>query len=275
MRYFFTLSTLFALGAATVSAQQTQSTAARPTTARSTVQPVSAARPAPPGTPHYDVVLEVPELSVDSIVLKVDTLIARVALHAKVADLVRVSAGVDVRIDKVELRVEGVLAEVYLYVDLDNIGKIVDRVVTTLEANPQIVTDLLATVDSTVKTVGGVANQALRPGGPVSQTLDVVGRTVNNLTRPDGLLSQTVNTLGNTLLRTVDTTGHIVEHTIDGAGKVLGNNPIGLVTSLPVVRETANTAGGMLKTVRDSSGKLIEFVTSTTGQITSARVLPR
>jgi hypothetical protein len=273
--------TLLALSvAAAATAQQRDTTRA----VRNTLQQTGA-RPAPPasrnvatrtpptGTPHYDVVLEVPDLHVDSIVLKVDSLTARVSLNAKVADLVRLSAGADVRIDKVELRVEGVLAEVYLYVDLDNVAKVVDRVVTTLENNPEIVTGLLATVDQTVNTVGDVANQALRPGGPVTRTLDAVGQTVNNLTRPDGLLSQTVNTLGQTLLRTVDTTGRLVEHTIDTAGKVVGTRGLGSITSLPLVRETTNTAGQAVKVVRDTSGKLIEYVAGTAGQITGARII--
>lgn len=252
----------------TVSAQQRD-------TARARNVSLTSARPAPPGTPHYDVVLEIPDLHVDSVILKVDTLTAHVSLNARVADLVRLSAGADVRIDKVELRIEGVQAEAYLYVDLDNVAKIVDRVVATLENNPEIVTDLLATVDSTVNTVGGVANQALRPGGPVTRTLDAVGQTVSNLTRPDGLLSQTVNTLGQTLLRTVDTTGRLVEHTIDTTGRVLGTRALGSVTGLPLVREATNTSGQLVKVVRDSTGKLIEFVTNTAGQVTGARIIPR
>jgi hypothetical protein len=39
---------------------------------------------------------------------------------------------------------------VYLYADLDNVARIVDRVVTTLDRNPKILTQVLAAVDTTV-----------------------------------------------------------------------------------------------------------------------------
>ncbi|MGH7464987.1 MAG: hypothetical protein ACREK1_07415, partial [Longimicrobiales bacterium] len=74
------------------------------------------------GTPHYDVVLEVPELSVEEIELTVAGLRAQLALDALAANLVSVSAGAVVGIDRVELGIYGVLAEAYLYVDLDNVG---------------------------------------------------------------------------------------------------------------------------------------------------------
>ena len=95
------------------------------------------------GTPNRDVVLEVPHLSVDSIRLAVDSLRAKVALDARVANLVRVSAGADVRIDSVVLEIDGVLAEAYLYVDLDNVARIVNRVFATLGRNPELLNGLL------------------------------------------------------------------------------------------------------------------------------------
>jgi len=67
---------------------------------------------------------------------------------------------------------------------------------------PQIIERLLSTVDSTVGTVGGVANNALQPGGVVSQTVGTVGQVANTALQPGGLLSQTVNTLGQTVQRT-------------------------------------------------------------------------
>lgn len=121
------------------------------------------------GTPHYDVVLEVPELSVDSLGLTVAGLQAHLSLNANAASLVSLTAGADVSIDRVELQIMGVLAQAYLYIDLDNVTRIVDRVLATLERNPQLFTQLLSTVDNTVNTVGGVANTALQPGGVVGQ----------------------------------------------------------------------------------------------------------
>lgn len=101
-------------------------------------------------TSNRDVILEVPELSVDSIGLTVSDVKAHVSLDANAMNLVQITAGVDVGIKKVQLGIVGVYAELYLYADLDNVARIVDRVVTTLDRNPKILTQVLAAVDTTV-----------------------------------------------------------------------------------------------------------------------------
>ena len=106
-------------------------------------------------TPNRDVILEIPELSVDSIGLTVADVRAHVALDANAMNLVQVTAGVDVGIKKVQLGIVGVMAEAYLYVDLDNVAKIVNRVVQTLDRNPQILIQVLKTVDTAVTSITG------------------------------------------------------------------------------------------------------------------------
>src|SRR5437764_464255 len=106
-------------------------------------------------TPNRDVILEVPELSVDSIGLTVSNVRAHVALDANAMNLVQITAGVDVGIKQVQLGIVGVLAEAYLYVDLDNVAKIVNRVVQTLDRNPQILIQVLKTVDTAVNSITG------------------------------------------------------------------------------------------------------------------------
>src|ERR1051325_5287305 len=125
--------------------------------ARAQVTPASPATPTnrlqstmQPGlTPNRDVILEVPELSVDSIGLTVENVRAKVSLNANAMNLVQLNAGVDVGIKKVQLGIVGVYGEVYLYADLDNVARIVDRVVATLDRNPKILTQVLAAVDTT------------------------------------------------------------------------------------------------------------------------------
>jgi hypothetical protein len=106
-------------------------------------------------TPNRDVILEIPELSVDSIGLTVSDVRAHVALDANAMNLVQLTAGVDVGIKKVQLGIVGVMAEAYLYVDLDNVAKIVNRVVQTLDRNPQILIQVLKTVDTAVTSITG------------------------------------------------------------------------------------------------------------------------
>jgi hypothetical protein len=93
---------------------------------------------------------------VDSIVLRVHNVRAHVSLDANAMNFVQLTAGVDVGIKKVQLGIVGVFAEAYLYVDLDNVAKIVNRVVQTLDRNPQILTQVLKTVDTAVTSVTGV-----------------------------------------------------------------------------------------------------------------------
>ena len=127
---------------------QRDTTTRRPTGQRYSAQQTSL-------TPNRDVILEVPELSVDSIGLTVSNVRAHISLDANAMNFVQLTAGVDVGIKQVQLGISGVYAEAYLYVDLDNVAKIVDRVVTTLDRNPQILTRLLAAVDTTVNAATG------------------------------------------------------------------------------------------------------------------------
>jgi hypothetical protein len=114
-------------------------------------------------TPNRDVILEVPELSVDSIGLTVQDVRAHVSLDANAMNFVQITAGVDVGIKKVQLSISGVLAEAYLYVDLDNVARVVDRVVLTLDRNPKILTQVLQAVDTTVNAATAPLNKTSTP----------------------------------------------------------------------------------------------------------------
>jgi len=234
--------------------------------------------PRPAGGPQgiqreYDVVVDVPNLCVQRIRLQVQNLDARLALNASVANLVRIRAGADVHIGEVDLGINGVRAQALLLVDLDNVVYVVDRALTFIDENPQVLTQLVGTVQNTLGTVGGVANQALRPGGVVDQTVGTVGQTLNNVTAPGGVLSQTVNSLGQTVQRTVDATGNIVQQTLDTTGRVVNTQTVGRLLDLPVLRETTNAAGQTVRQVRDQGGAVIEYILDSGGRVVRSRVL--
>ena len=219
-------------------------------------QPVqSQYRPTDPiGGDQPDVLLDIPNLSVDEITLEVANLKAHVALDARVANLVKLTAGVDASIERVNLTIKGVQATALLIVRLDNVRAIIDKTLTTLDNNPQMVDRLLQSVDNTVETVGSVANTALQPGG---------------------VISQTVNSLGQTVTRTVDATGNILEKTLDNTGKVLNSSNVGRLLDLPVIKETTNAAGQIVKQVRDTTGATLEYTLDSTGKVVNSRVLNR
>ena len=54
-------------------------------------------------------------------------------------DLVKLNVGVDVHLGKVRLDIKGVEAQALVKVRLDHVAAIVDRVLTTLDRNPELV----------------------------------------------------------------------------------------------------------------------------------------
>jgi hypothetical protein len=85
-----------------------------------------------------DVLLDVPVVKVDRIHLKVEELDAHLALNAKVLDLVTLDVGVNVHLGKLEIEIEGVEAQALVKVRLDHVAAIVDRTLTTIDRNPEL-----------------------------------------------------------------------------------------------------------------------------------------
>ena len=121
------------------------------------------AKAAPPGEP--DVLLDVPHLHVDEIDLKLDELDARVALRANVLDLLRLDVGIDAELRGVELDIKGVDAQALLKVRLENLTAMVDRVMETIERNPELLLGLTERLGATVGEVSGSAARALTGNG--------------------------------------------------------------------------------------------------------------
>jgi len=108
-------------------------------------------------TDEPDVVVDIPNVKVDEIHFELDDLEARVSLHAEVLDLVKLSVGVHVELGKVELDIKGVEAQALLRARLDHVTAIVDRVLTTLDRNPEV----LKSIGRTLEPVGEGAGKAV------------------------------------------------------------------------------------------------------------------
>jgi hypothetical protein len=222
-------------------------------------QPPAGTTPVSGGTqrsqefPEYDVVLDVPNLCVNRIFLKVDSVTATINLSARVANLVRVNAGAEVLIGKVDLTIEGVRAQALLLVDLDDVYYIVDNTLTFIDNHPEVVQQLGSTLQTTVGAVGGL-----------------VGGVVRGL-----LLGTTRLASGETVQRLVDeVTGNLVDRTLSTAGRVVAERVTGSVLNLPVLRETTNTAGQVIRQVRDQAGAVIEYTLDrATNRLAGIRVL--
>jgi hypothetical protein len=124
-----------------------------------------------------DVLLDVPELRVDEISLEVEDLHARVALRADVLSLLRLHVGVEADLGRVQLTIKGVEAQALLKVRLDNVARIIDRVLTTIDNNPEIVEGLIEQVGEAAEEVGAGTGQALGELAPgAGSAVDEAGK---------------------------------------------------------------------------------------------------
>jgi pyruvate/2-oxoglutarate dehydrogenase complex dihydrolipoamide acyltransferase (E2) component len=108
-----------------------------------------------------DVLLDVPVVKLDKLHFELENLDAHVALNAYVLDLVKLKVGVDVHLGRVCLDIEGVEAQALVKVRLDHVAAIVDRVMTTLDRNPE----LLESLGEAVEDVGAGAGDMLGESG--------------------------------------------------------------------------------------------------------------
>jgi len=112
-------------------------------------------------TGQADVFLDVPELKVDEISLKVEGLRAKVSLQAEVLQLLKLNVGVDACLDCVDLTIRGVGAQAQLQVRLDNVVKAIERVLETIDNHPDILTNVTSGAGQAVADVGGGAKEAV------------------------------------------------------------------------------------------------------------------
>jgi hypothetical protein len=115
-----------------------------------------------------DVLVDVPVVKVDELEVEVGDLHAQVAVLAEVRDIVQLSVGADARLGKVELKIEGVEAQALLKARLNNVTAILERVLTTLDRNPE----LLESVGQAVEEVGGGTRRLL---GETGEAVEDVG----------------------------------------------------------------------------------------------------
>ncbi len=124
-------------------------------------------------TDEPDVIVDVPVVKVDEIHFELDDLMARVSLHAEVLDLVKLSVGVHVELGKVELNIKGVEAQALMRARLDHVTAIIDRVLTTLDRNPDVLKEIAKSLkpvtEGAGKAVGEVGEGANKAVGQIGE----------------------------------------------------------------------------------------------------------
>jgi len=151
-----------------------------------------------PARQDVDVLLDVQELEVARIGLKVRGLKAHVSVVAELAKLVSLQVGVDARLDEVELEIEGVRAKVLLKVRLDNVRAILEKALDTVAEHPEILRALTRALD---ELLTGTLGNALGAIENVLGDLEV-GGTVDELLK--GRLEEVRDTLQEVLSQVGD-----------------------------------------------------------------------
>jgi hypothetical protein len=178
-----------------------------------------------------DVLLDVPELRIDSIHFELDDLDAHVALKANVLNLVKLNVGVDVHLSRVKLDIKGVEAELVLKARLDHVAAIVDRLMTTLDRNPKLIEGL----SKAVSQIGEGAGEAV---GETGDALKDVGHGAESTVKDVGKgAGQAVGDVG-------EGAGHAVGDIGQGAGQAVGDVGQGAGQAVGDVGQGAGQAVG-------------------------------
>ncbi|MFG3558373.1 hypothetical protein ACGGAQ_28750 [Micromonospora sp. NPDC047557] len=159
-----------------------------------------------------DVVLQIPQVTVEQIYVEVDNLDASVSLRARLGSLLQLDVGVQAHLGTVKIDIKGVEAEAMLEVRLDELRGILDSALCTIERNPQIIESVVKTVDTAVNQVGQTAQEALGPNGPLSQTLQQATQQVGQQ-------------LGQAIQQLAPSSGTVAGGGMEGLPGMLGGSP--------------------------------------------------
>jgi hypothetical protein len=191
-----------------------------------------------------DVLLDVPELRIDSIHFELDDLDAHVALKARVLNLVKLNVGLDVHLSRVKLDIKGVEAELVLKARLDHVTAIVDRLMTSLDRNPELVKGL----SRAVSEVGKGAGEAVDKTGDAAKD---IGKGAQSTLKDVGKgAGQAVGDVGQGAGQAVGDVGQ-------GAGQAVGDVGQGAGQAVGDVGQGAGQAVGDLDQVVGGVGQTL------------------
>jgi len=207
-------------------------------------------------TDEPDVIVDVPVVKVDEIHFELDDLMARVSLHAEVLDLVKLSVGVHVELGKVELNIKGVEAQALMRARLDHVTAIIDRVLTTLDRNPDVLKEIAKSLkpvtEGAGKAVGEVGEGANKAVGQIGEGAGSVvedvgegaGGAVKDVGKGAGGAVEEVGEGANKAVGEVgEGAGQAVGQVGEGAGQAVGGLGEGAGDALSGVGGLAGLAG--------------------------------
>ena len=185
-----------------------------------------------------DVLLDVPVAKVDEITFEVEELRARILLQAEVLDLLKLNVGADVFIGHVGLEIKGVEAQALLKVRLDNVARILDRVLTTIDRNPQLLEGLVEGTGTAIAKIGQGAGSAVEDvGGGAGSAVAELGQGAGSAVEDVG------QGAGSAVEDVGQGAGSAVEDVGQGAGSAVEDVRQGAGSAAEQTGETAKTAG--------------------------------
>jgi e3 binding domain len=185
-----------------------------------------------PGGPP-DVLLDVPELRIDLIHFELDDLDAHLAVKANVLNLIKLNVGIDVHLSRVKLDVKGVEAEAVLKARLDHVTAIVDRLMTSLDRNPELVEGL----SRAISEIGQGAGEAVDETGDAAKD---IGKGA------EGALQDVGQGAGQAVGDVGEGAGQAVGDIGQGAGQAVGDVGQGAGQAVGNIGQGAGQAAGQL-----------------------------
>ena len=221
-----------------------------------------------------DVLLDAPMVSLKGLDFELDNLRAKVNLFAKVLDLVELSVGIDAYLNKVKLTIESVEVQALLKVRLDNVSAILDRVLTTIDRNPQIVQEIASGVGSAVEDVGEGAGELVGEGA---------NEAVSDVGGADQAAKQVGDSVGQTAQGATDAAGEAAGQAGDATeqapaegaqeedpGRTAEDTT---ASGAQMLSETTDEAGRTVRRVADESGTVVEQTLTESGEVSEEAVV--
>lgn len=210
-----------------------------------------------------DVYLNVPELSVGRIELDVDRLRADINLNANVAQLVQINAGVAVSVEKVNITIADVNAELELVVRLGHLVDIVNRVFSSLDLNPLLITainNVTSIVDTVVGAVDGLLGSITQGGSTLNFLVDNLGNIVQEVT---GAAGDTVSSIVGNYQQNMTQVGDVTQLANGLVQKTFEYSPLNRLVDI-----VFNAAGQVVQATVQKSGSGSSSSTSSTAAAT-------
>ena len=205
-----------------------------------------------PGGPP-DVLLDVPELRIDLIHFELDDLDAHLAVKANVLNLVKLNVGIDVHLSRVKLDIKGVELEALLKARLDHVTAVVDRLMTSLDRNPELVEGL----SRAISEVGQGAGEAVDKTGDAAKE---VGKGA------EGALQDVGKGAGQAVGDVGEGAGEAVGDVGQGAGQAVGDVGQGAGQAAGNLDQLVGGAGQTLGQLGQGAGQAVGGVGQGLGQ---------